>query len=73
MRPESDSPFPFRRNHWLAGAIAAVPALALTFWIPFANHQEPRFYGIPFLIVWIIGWVLATPLFLYAAYKAEGR
>ena len=29
--------------------------------------------GLPFLLAWILGWVLATPLFLAAAYLLAGR
>jgi uncharacterized protein DUF3311 len=46
-------------------AIAAIPVLALTAGIPFANHVEPRVFGFPFLIAYQTFWVLLTPCFLY--------
>jgi hypothetical protein len=51
-------------------AFAIVPTLALTIGVPFANHVEPRILGLPFLLAYIVMWILVTPLFMYAAYRA---
>ena len=48
--------------------LAFIPALALVAGLPFVNRLEPVVLGMPFLLVWILGWVLATPLFLGLAY-----
>ncbi len=48
---------------------AAVPALALVAGLPFVNRLEPIVLGLPFLLFWILGWVLVTPLFLAVAYR----
>jgi hypothetical protein len=61
------------RRHWQAAFLAAIPACALTFGIPLANRVDVQLFGVPFLVDWTIGWVVVTPLFLFAAYKAEGR
>jgi hypothetical protein len=55
--------------------VALMPALALVCGLPFVNRLEPRVFGLPFLLAWILGWVMVTPLFLYAAYivSAEAR
>jgi hypothetical protein len=53
--------------------LAAIPALALSLAIPFVNRFEPGLGGAPFLLVWIVGWVLILPLFLYAAYRLAQR
>jgi DMSO/TMAO reductase YedYZ heme-binding membrane subunit len=45
-------------------ALAAIPIAMLTLGIPFANRIEPRVFGLPFLLAWIIAWILLTPLFL---------
>jgi len=29
--------------------------------------------GLPFLLFWILGWVVLTPVFLYAAYRLEKK
>jgi len=49
-------------------AVALVPALALVAGLPFVNRVEPVVLGLPFLLTWILGWVLVTPLFLAVAY-----
>ncbi|HQT95069.1 MAG TPA: DUF3311 domain-containing protein [Thermoanaerobaculaceae bacterium] len=47
---------------------ALVPAVALVAGLPFANRIEPVVLGLPFLLFWILGWVLLTPVFLAVAY-----
>jgi hypothetical protein len=51
-------------------AFAILPTLALTLGIPFANRVEPRIFGLPFLLAYIVLWILVTPLFMYAAFRA---
>jgi hypothetical protein len=41
--------------------------------IPLANRMEPAFAGAPFLLVWIVAWVIVTPFFLSAAYRLQQR
>jgi hypothetical protein len=53
--------------------LAFIPALALVAGLSFVNRLEPVVLGLPFLLAWILGWVLATPLFLAAAYLLAGR
>jgi len=55
----------------LSVALAAVPVLALTFGIPLANRLEPRILGLPFLLAYIVVWILVTPAFLAAAYALD--
>jgi hypothetical protein len=52
----------------LALILALTPALALVAGLPFVNRLEPVVLGLPFLLLWILGWVLLTPAFLAAAY-----
>ena len=47
---------------------ALVPVLALVAALPFVNRLHPLVLGLPFLLFWILGWVLATPLFLAVSY-----
>jgi hypothetical protein len=54
-------------------ALAAIPAIALSLAIPLVNRFEPQVAGAPFLLVWIVAWVLLVPLFLYAAYRLQQR
>ena len=47
--------------------LAAVPVAMLLGVLPLVNRVEPRILGLPFLLVWLIFWVLMTPLFLLGA------
>ena len=53
--------------------LAGIPALALTLAIPFANAVEPRIFGLPLLLAWIVVWIVLTPLFMWLVYRNEGR
>jgi hypothetical protein len=53
--------------------LALIPVLALTLGIPFANRVEPRIAGLPFLLAYIVTWIVLTPAFLLAVYRSEGR
>lgn len=57
----------------LSIGLALVPILALTLGIPFANRVEPRIVGLPFLLAYIVVWILLTPAFLLAVYRSEHR
>ena len=52
---------------------AAVPALALTFGLPFVNRIEPIVLGLPFVLFWTVAWVAVTPLFLGISYAITKR
>lgn len=45
----------------------------LTFGVPFANRVEPRIFGLPFILAWIVFWVVLTPVTLYFIYRAEAN
>ncbi len=53
--------------------LALVPVLALTLGIPFANRLEPRVFGLPFLLAWIVGWILLTPLIMATVHWLDRR
>lgn len=50
---------------------AVIPALALTLGVVFADRLEPRVLGLPFVLAWIVAWVLLTPAFMWVAYRSE--
>ena len=52
----------------LALVAAAIPVVALILALPLVNRVEPIVLGLPFVLFWILAWVLATPAFLVAAY-----
>jgi hypothetical protein len=49
-------PSRWRRYHLLA----LLPALGMLGGLPFANRVHPMVLGLPFLMAWLVGWVLAT-------------
>ena len=57
----------------LALIIGAVPFITLVFALPLVNRIHPVILGLPFLLFWILAWVMLTPLMLYAAYRVEKR
>jgi uncharacterized protein DUF3311 len=58
----------------LSLGLAAIPALALTFAVPLVNRDEPRVFGLPFVLFWIILWIALSTAFLWFIHrKVEGR
>ena len=53
--------------------LALIPALMLTFAVPLVNRVEPRIFGLPFLLVWIVLWVAITPVFLYGVERLRRK
>jgi hypothetical protein len=60
-----------KRGTKLALLFAAVPFLMLVFALPLVNRLEPVILGLPFLLFWILIWVVLTPPILFAAYICE--
>jgi hypothetical protein len=44
--------------------LAALPTLAVLGGVPFANRVHPYIFGLPFLLAWIVMWVIATSLIM---------
>lgn len=57
----------------LALLFGAIPFITLVFALPFVNRIEPMILGLPFVLFWIVFWVVATPFFLFLAYRAEKK
>jgi hypothetical protein len=49
-----------RRYRWLA----ILPAVGMLGGVPFANRVEPYVLGLPFLLFWIVTWVLLTSVIM---------
>ena len=64
----AESPKVFRRHHLLA----LVPLLALLFAPYIANRLEPRVLGMPFLLGWIVVWVLLTSVVMFVILRLDG-
>ena len=57
----------------LSLVLALLPMLALTIGIPLANRLEPRVFGLPFLLAWIVAWILLTPLIMATVHWLDRR
>lgn len=53
--------------------LAATPIAALTVAVPLVDRIEPRILGLPFVLFWIVAWVLLTPAFLWTIGRIEKR
>jgi Protein of unknown function (DUF3311) len=63
MQPETREPQPVRprQQEWHAyHALALLPALGMLGGLPWANRVYPLVLGLPFLMAWLVGWVIAT-------------
>lgn len=60
-------------NALARAVLALIPALMLTFAVPLVNRVEPRIFGLPFLLVWIVLWVAITPVFLYGVERLRRK
>lgn len=66
-------PTPPSRAFFVRSLLAAIPLVALSLAIPLVNRIEPRVFGVPFLLAWIVAWVLLTPAFLWTVGRVERR
>jgi hypothetical protein len=62
-----------QRGTRLALILGAIPFLTLVFALPFVNRIEPVILGFPFILFWILLWVLLTPAILFIAYRIEKK
>ncbi|HEY4217139.1 MAG TPA: DUF3311 domain-containing protein [Gemmatimonadaceae bacterium] len=54
-------------------ALALLPAIGLLAGVPFANRLEPYVFGLPFLLFWIVAWVLATSAIMGVIWMLDHR
>jgi len=57
----------------LALILGAIPFITLVFALPLVNRIYPLILGLPFILAWILGWVILTPPILWAAYLLEKK
>lgn len=53
--------------------LGAIPFVTLVFALPLVNRIEPVILGLPFLLFWILAWVVLTPPILFLAYHIEKK
>ena len=54
-------------------ALAVLPTIGLLAGIPFANRTEPYVLGLPFLLFWIVAWVVATSAIMGLIWTIDRR
>jgi hypothetical protein len=67
----AEMPTSHDRRHTPSLLVALIPVVAMIGGLPFVNRVEPLVLGLPFLLAWILGWVVVTPVFLGVAYFAS--
>jgi len=50
-----------------------VPFITLVFALPLVNRIYPIILGLPFILFWILSWVILTPFILFLAYRVEKK
>lgn len=53
--------------------LAAVPCFMLSFAVALVNRDQPRIFGLPFIMAWIVLWVALTPIFLFAVERLRPK
>lgn len=56
-----------RNIRWLA----VIPFLALVIGPFFVNRSTPLVLGLPFLLAWIVAWILLTSVIMAVIYMAD--
>ena len=51
--------------------LAALPFLGLLGGIPFANRVTPFVLGLPFILFWIVVWVVLTSVIMWIIYSLD--
>ena len=51
--------------------LAALPFLGILVGIAFANRVEPFVLGMPFILFWIVSWVLLTSVIMAVVYRID--
>lgn len=57
----------------IALILGAIPFVTMVFALPLVNRIDPVILGMPFLLFWLLAWVVLTPVILFAAYVCEKK
>jgi hypothetical protein len=55
----------------LVYALGVIPFAAILVGILFANRVEPFVLGMPFILFWIVLWVVLTSVIMFVIYKLD--
>jgi hypothetical protein len=53
--------------------LAALPFIGLLGGIPFANRVTPFVLGLPFILFWIVLWVVISSVIMWVIYAMDPR
>lgn len=53
--------------------LSSIPCMALLLAPFIANQVTPKILGLPFLLFWIVIWIVLTTCIMYVVYKLENR
>jgi Protein of unknown function (DUF3311) len=53
--------------------LAVLPFLGLLGGIPFANRVTPFVLGLPFILFWIVVWVVLSSVIMWVIYSMDPR
>ncbi len=65
----SITPLRLRPYHWLA----VVPPIGMLAGVPFANRVRTLVLGLPFLLSWIVAWVVLSAACMALLYALDHR
>ncbi len=51
--------------------LAALPFLGILVGVTFANRVEPFVLGMPFILFWIVAWVVLTSIIMAIIYRLD--
>ena len=51
--------------------LSLVPFAGLLTGVAFANRVEPRVFGLPFLLAWVVAWVFITVAIMTVIYRLD--
>ena len=54
-----------------AKLLLILPFIGMCVLLPWANRAEPYVFGLPFLLFWIVLWMLLSSLILFIVYKLD--
>ncbi|MFP6560715.1 DUF3311 domain-containing protein [Paraburkholderia sp. B3] len=51
--------------------LAALPFIGILLGVPFVNRTEPLVLGMPFVLAWIVMWVVLTSAIMAVVYRLD--
>lgn len=56
---------------YLRFALGALPFIGILVLVPLANRDTPMILGMPFLLVWMVAWVILTSVCMTIVYLTD--